>query len=357
MSAIKNALERILKWLKKNQNDTELQSGLLIREIDEKVAELPLKLPKEVYELYQWRNGTANDVEFFPGYWFLSLELAVDIYCRNMNIEKKLQEPYENNNDLELLTHIETWNQYWFPIFELSGQFYFVNCSDISKDTGTVWNFFPEFGYPELSYETLTAMMFTIAECYETGAYYLDDEDCLEKDELKAAEIKQKNNPSLAKSSLKELKTDISLASLTEISGDLIEFKPSEAVEPLIQILQSSAKSVSYEEQVGTKALAARILGEIGDSRAVLPLIEVSLGEEYLTRYWITISLGKLRDKKATSHLVNFLEDSHQEIKRIAIWALGEIKDIRAIKPLTKLLKSEDTDISRAAQDALSKID
>ncbi|MGK7893253.1 MAG: hypothetical protein AB4372_06390 [Xenococcus sp. (in: cyanobacteria)] len=59
--------------------------------------------------------------------------------------------------------------------------------------------FFPEFGYPELSYETLTAMMFTIAECYETGAYYLDDEDCLEEDELKAAEIKQKNNTSLAK--------------------------------------------------------------------------------------------------------------------------------------------------------------
>ncbi|MGK7893252.1 MAG: hypothetical protein AB4372_06385 [Xenococcus sp. (in: cyanobacteria)] len=112
MSAIKNALKRILKWLRQNQNDTELQSGLSIREIEEKVAELSLKLPKEVYELYQWRNGTANDVEFFPGYWFLTLELAIDIYCKNMNIEKKLQEHYENNDDLKLLTRIETWNQY-----------------------------------------------------------------------------------------------------------------------------------------------------------------------------------------------------------------------------------------------------
>ncbi|MGL5836700.1 MAG: HEAT repeat domain-containing protein [Waterburya sp.] len=357
MSAITNALERILEWLKQNQNDKELQSGLSIREIDEKIAELPLKLPKEVYELYQWRNGTAIDVEFFPGYWFFPLELAIDIYCKNMNIEKKLQESYEKNDDLELSTHVETWNQYWFPLFELSGQFYFINCSDVLQDTGTVWNFFPEFVYPELSYETLGAMMLTIAECYETGAYYLDDECCLEENETKVARIKRKYNSALARLSLNESKSEITLASLTQLSGNLIEFKNPEAVNPLIQILQSSTESINPEEQAGIKALVARILGEIGDSRAVLPLIKILCDEEYLTRYWTIISLGKLKDSRATLHLINLLQDSHQEVQKIAIWALGEIKDIGAIEPLTKLVSETiDPNIRQAAQDALLKI-
>lgn len=64
MSALTNALERILNWWKKNGYEevvSNLQSGLNSAEIEEIVKYLPFKLPHEVWEIYQWRNGSRDD--------------------------------------------------------------------------------------------------------------------------------------------------------------------------------------------------------------------------------------------------------------------------------------------------------
>ena len=89
MSELIHALNRILNWLKNNPSEKYasvdvLQPGLSYEEIDRRVADLPFKLPEEVYQLYQWKNGTCDGEEdfskFFNGYTFLSLEAAINEY-------------------------------------------------------------------------------------------------------------------------------------------------------------------------------------------------------------------------------------------------------------------------------------
>jgi hypothetical protein len=63
MSTLTDALERILNWLRANYPEaaSSLQPGLSYDEIEAKIADLPFCLPQEVYELYQWRNGSKED--------------------------------------------------------------------------------------------------------------------------------------------------------------------------------------------------------------------------------------------------------------------------------------------------------
>ena len=108
MWILTNALERILNWLQQNLlseyiSVEVLEPGLTYEEIEERVADLPFCLSQEVYELYQWRNGTCYDEEelarFFHGRAFLSLESAL--------------EKYE-----ELIESVASWEPDWLPIFQ-----------------------------------------------------------------------------------------------------------------------------------------------------------------------------------------------------------------------------------------------
>lgn len=105
MLPLTNALERILKVWKQNGNQeaiSNLQSGLSDTDIEEIVRNLPFKLPLEVRELYQWRNGSKDDEG-----WYLSLQSAVTIYLDNL-------ESYEPS---EMLPYSGAENSKCFQIF------------------------------------------------------------------------------------------------------------------------------------------------------------------------------------------------------------------------------------------------
>lgn len=71
MTAIKNDLKRIWDCIEQKAPEVKdlFQPGLKTEEIDEITKHLPFKLPKEVYELYQWRNGLVDNTCFeFSGY-------------------------------------------------------------------------------------------------------------------------------------------------------------------------------------------------------------------------------------------------------------------------------------------------
>ncbi|AFY53194.1 hypothetical protein Riv7116_0600 [Rivularia sp. PCC 7116] len=156
MSDLTDALNRIFDWLKKHPSEKYasvdvLQPGLSYEEIEIKVADLPFKLPEEVYELYQWRNGTCEGEEdfskFFNGYAFLSLESAI--------------EEYEELN----------WKSYWFPIFYLDSRDYLVvSCK--SEELAPISRIYLGGGEDgELLFSSFTEMMFIIANSYESKAY------------------------------------------------------------------------------------------------------------------------------------------------------------------------------------------
>src|SRR6202011_2909454 len=108
---------------------------------------LPFSLTRELESIYQWRNGTKavegdllEDLYFFPGFYFLSIEEAVQTY-------------YEREGSPQ-------WRKAWFPLFaDGAGDFYIVPCAKKKLNASRVIGFL--HGEPEqkAEYESVTAMM------------------------------------------------------------------------------------------------------------------------------------------------------------------------------------------------------
>ncbi len=92
---------------------------------------------------------------------------------------------------------------------------------------------------------------------------------------------------------------------------------------------------------------AAWALGNLGDARAVDPLIAsldlsrpYASGEDAFTLNMVAAwALGKLEDPRAVEPLIRALSNACDDFVWIAAWALGEIGDTRAIAPLRAALE------------------
>jgi HEAT repeat protein len=74
-------------------------------------------------------------------------------------------------------------------------------------------------------------------------------------------------------------------------------------------------------------------------------------------------ALGDIGDKRAVEPLIGALSDDKTWVRRSAVEALGEIGDSRAVEPLIKALEDEDPDgrladedVHDAAKEALKKL-
>lgn len=118
------------------------------------------------------------------------------------------------------------------------------------------------------------------------------------------------------------------------------EIGDARAVEPLIEALE--------DKQILVQVEAAKALGKIGDTRAVEPLIKIMAVE----------ALGQIGDPRAVEPLIGYIE-SMQALPIatvLPIRALGEIGDPRAIDTLAKALKHKNRKVRTAAADALGEI-
>ena len=83
MSALVQALERISNWAESNDSRfaqrmrQEMKPGLTPEEIEQFLSNLPFRLPEEVYQIYQWRNGDMFMGESANPVYFISLSDAV----------------------------------------------------------------------------------------------------------------------------------------------------------------------------------------------------------------------------------------------------------------------------------------
>lgn len=185
MEDLKDALGRILLWHETHNRliVNLLQKGLSVSEVGGKTAALPFNFTEELVELYTWRNGTKvsqqhtlNDHYFLPGYYLLSLEDAIYNY---QSLEDSL---VELTPGLPILT-------------SGGGDFYIAQCGEEIEVSGGVINYLRgEYEHP-YTYLTVTSMMITVAECYETGAYFLTNDGLLKIDNVMEANIARKFNP------------------------------------------------------------------------------------------------------------------------------------------------------------------
>ncbi len=347
MSTLTKALNRILKWLQQYRplDVSFLNPGLSVAEIEEIVKKLPVRLPKEVYELYQWRNGTirgTEDWEFsctFDWWGFVPLQFArVEHKLRSNNYREPWPVASDSFYSLNIFFSVE-------PIDEG-----FVVIDETLKPAPVCFQSCKAGGCSSIAkYASLTTMMLTIADCYE-NAYYVDAAGNFTQDTYRVQIWRKYNSSQIVKAALTRLNQEIWLELLVDVEDDLMLAKHARAVEPLIQILQ---KPIFRDEDSCFQGLAIRVLGELGDARAVAPLIHALQDEDWMTRYRAARSLGNLGDERAIAPLIQLLQDSQNEVQLMAERALRMLK---AVEPLIQALNHPDVDVRIRAASALGKI-
>jgi hypothetical protein len=161
---------------------TLLQPGMSRSQIAQHAAKLPFSLRPELVTLYAHRNGTPSktshvlgDLWFFPGFYLLSLEEAVQSYRQRQRSPQ--------------------WKKDWFPVFaDGGGDFYAVACG--GADAGAVIGFVSGEPEQEIEYLSLVAMLATLDECFARGAFYVKRGD-FGIDDDKHRMIAKKHNPGL----------------------------------------------------------------------------------------------------------------------------------------------------------------
>jgi HEAT repeat protein len=119
------------------------------------------------------------------------------------------------------------------------------------------------------------------------------------------------------------------------------------AVEPLIGALKHHDSLV--------RQVAARGLGQIGDLRAVEPLIDALRGREDV-RAVAAEALGRIDDVRAVEPLLAALKDGVAGVRAAAARALGRLGDVRAVERLIAALKDHESIVRGAAAEALGEI-
>jgi hypothetical protein len=158
----------------------------------------------------------------------------------------------------------------------------------------------------------------------------------------------------------KELNRDVVIPFKKERVKDGGRIDNVKDLESLIQLLK--------DDDMGVRCEAVDALGDIGDPRAVEPLIIV-LKEGYLkgptkeqydsdpeVRSRAADALAKIGDSRAVESLINALKDDDEEVRADVAEALGVIGDNRAIEAL-KILSKEDVEfVQMSAEKAIKRI-
>lgn len=121
------------------------------------------------------------------------------------------------------------------------------------------------------------------------------------------------------------------------------------AVEPLVVALQTGNMLVAQN--------AAQALGEIGDRRAVEPLIRALQTRGGLIMLWAITSLGQLGDRRAVAPLIAVLDAVESDsLRYTVIRALGEIGDPRAVEPILAYENDPSRHVRRDVRKALNRL-
>lgn len=112
------------------------------------------------------------------------------------------------------------------------------------------------------------------------------------------------------------------------------------------------------ESDPGTRYLAAKALGEIGDeAESAVPVMLVAMrDDDMFLRVGITGALIKI-GYPAVPGLTKALFDRNRAVKRAAAKALGKIGSERSVPALINSLRDRDPNMRKLAREALERID
>jgi hypothetical protein len=101
----------------------------------------------------------------------------------------------------------------------------------------------------------------------------------------------------------------------------------------------------------------AKVLGKLGDARAVEPLKEALKDSDIDMQRAIATALGAIGDTTASSFLISMLDCENESIRCDAAAALGNIEDPHAIPALRKICNDPSSRVRDASKKALEKLE
>ncbi len=121
-------------------------------------------------------------------------------------------------------------------------------------------------------------------------------------------------------------------------------------VSVMIASLRSSSSAI--------RAVAAQFLGQVGDKRALNPMLEL-LGDpgQVGTLLWVLTALGKLGDERAIDPIIVYLHVAPSAPEKCAaILALGALGDPKAIEHIRGFSSDEDHHVRDKVRIALEQL-
>ncbi|MCX5654953.1 MAG: HEAT repeat domain-containing protein [Planctomycetota bacterium] len=100
----------------------------------------------------------------------------------------------------------------------------------------------------------------------------------------------------------------------------------------------------------------AEALGMVGGPEATARLIEAMGDPEPEVRWCVAFALGLLRGPEVSARLIEAMADPEPEVRTEVAWALGEIGDTAATARLTEAMTDPEPEVREAARKALQRI-
>ncbi|MDR3222527.1 MAG: HEAT repeat domain-containing protein [Methanobrevibacter sp.] len=151
--------------------------------------------------------------------------------------------------------------------------------------------------------------------------------------------------------SINELINDLADSNefIQDESKILLEKRGTDAVDALIDALLNNRNK-------DVKISSAKVLGAIGDKKAIDPLITTLSSPNKMVRREASTALIKMGNS-AVEPLIFLLDTEDWKIRGAASWVLGSIGDKRAIKPLKSLLNDENGYVRAGVKKSLSSLE
>ncbi|MDP9933828.1 hypothetical protein J2T11_000152 [Paenarthrobacter nicotinovorans] len=158
-----------------------LKPGISAESIRDRLSNRDLSPGPDLETLYGWHDGTQvhpgailNDLHLLPGYFFLSLDDALEVY------ERFVDQFQENPN--------------WFPILADGGSSYsFVDCSNVTEQPVYRFNF--DDDEHKVEFRSIRDMLATYAEAYIKGFFFVDENGWIEMDDDAYWDLAAEMNP------------------------------------------------------------------------------------------------------------------------------------------------------------------
>lgn len=183
LSASLASIEAALQRLGRKTLLRSLQAGLSAEAVRSSLGAVGLASASELEALYMWRNGTStasgvilDDIHLFPGFYLLSIEDAITNYSAFVTDSR--------------------WRPGWLPIFANGGgDFYILDLGSLL--TNPVRHFRIEESEHPVEFNSLGALLATLAVAFDRGIFFVDPNGCLEMDDLVFGRLAAELNPDI----------------------------------------------------------------------------------------------------------------------------------------------------------------